>query len=89
MAAFTAAGGRIRPRVVRVPPFLAIRVELRSRDGRDYALRFGSRTIAVGPARRVVDGRFPGLRPGRALVGEPVTGTRENVRVEAGGEPGP
>ena len=36
-ALFTGRGGRLTPRVVRVPPFIAIRVELRSADGATYA----------------------------------------------------
>lgn len=45
-AMFTGRGGRITPRVVRVPPFLGIAVEVRSADGRDYAVGFG-RVIAL------------------------------------------
>ena len=33
LALFTGEGGRITPRLVRVPPFISIRVELRSADG--------------------------------------------------------
>ena len=36
LALFTAENGRITPRVVRVPAFISIQVELRSKDGREY-----------------------------------------------------
>jgi hypothetical protein len=86
-ALFTGRGGRIRPRVVRVPPFIAIRVELRSADGRRYALRFGRRRLRVGGEIGSVSARFDGLRPGKVLRGVSRGGLR--VRIEATAEPGP
>ena len=87
-AMFTGRAGRITPRVVRVPPFLAIRVELRSADGRPYVLRFGRKTVQaggpVGSASTVLDG----LRPGKSITGMPAGGGRP-VRIEASAEPGP
>jgi hypothetical protein len=84
-ALFTGRGGSVRPRRVQVPPFIAIRVELRSADGRAYRLRFGRRSIAVGGGGRSVSHTFDGLRPGRSLVG---TGAGRVV-IEASAEPGP
>ena len=84
-AMLTGRGGRIGPGLVQVPPFIAIRVELRSRDGRAYRLRFGRRQVAVGARRRSDSHTFDGLRPGRRLVG---TGTGRVV-IEAAAEPGP
>jgi len=84
-ALFTGRGGSVGPRLVRVPPFIAIRVELRSADRRAYRLRFGERSIAVGGARRSASSTFGGLRPGRRLVG---TGSGRVV-IEASAEPGP
>ena len=84
-ALFTGKGGAVRPRVVRVPPFIAVRVELRSADGRAYRLRFGRRSIAVGRGRRSASSSFDGLRPGTRLVG---TGAGRVV-IEASAEPGP
>src|SRR5213076_3155849 len=81
-ALFTGRNGRVTPRVVRVPAFLAIRVELVTADGAAYALRFGTRTLRAGPARGSVSASFAGLRPGRALTGVPVGGGNP-VRVEA------
>jgi hypothetical protein len=86
-ALFTGRGGRIGPRVVRVPAFIAIRVELRSSDGRTYTLRIGGRTLRVDRDVDSVSARFDGLRPGKALAGTAADGSR--VRVEATAEPGP
>jgi hypothetical protein len=86
-ALFTGRGGRIRPGVVRVPAFIAIRVELRSADGRTYSLRIGGRTLRVDRDVDSVSAQFDGLRPGKALAGTAADGSR--VRVEATAEPGP
>jgi hypothetical protein len=88
VARFTAENGRIRPRVIRVPAFISIRVELRSADGRDYGLTFDGKTIRVSGALASVSTTFAGLRPGQTLVGKP-TGAGGTVRVEATAEPGP
>ncbi|MEA2361062.1 MAG: hypothetical protein QOD71_207 [Thermoleophilaceae bacterium] len=88
LALFTAKGGVISPRVVRVPAFISIRVELRSADGNEYALTFGDKTIKAGGALSSASTTFDGLRPGAKLVGTP-TGASGNVRVEATAEPGP
>ena len=47
LALFTGQDGQITPRVVRVPAFISIRVELRSGDGGHYALTLRRRTITV------------------------------------------
>ncbi len=84
-ALFTGRAGGISPRTVRVPPFIAIRVELRSGDGASYELSGGGQTVraAGGSAEPVV---FDGLRPGRRLS---LTGTGGSVVIEASAEPGP
>jgi hypothetical protein len=84
----TGRGGRIRPRIVRVPPFISVQVVLRSGDGRSYRLRIGGRTLRAGGALGSTSVSLDGLRPGRAYEGtEPNTGVK--VRVEASAEPGP
>jgi hypothetical protein len=83
LALFTARGGRIAPRVVRVPAFISVQVELRSPDGADYALRFGSVTVKPGAGHT-----FDGLRPGESMVGRPV-GQGNPVTISATAEPGP
>lgn len=88
LALFTGAGGQITPPVVRVPSFISIRVELRSSDGRPYALRFAGETIRVSGGLASVSTTLDGLRPGAALVGTPV-GPGTPVRIEATAEPGP
>jgi hypothetical protein len=87
-ALFTGSGGKVRPTVVRVPAYIAIRIELRSGDGDTYALRFGNRTLRVDRSVGSFSASFSGLRPGKALTGEPV-GRGNRVRVEATAEPGP
>jgi hypothetical protein len=88
LALFTADNGRIAPRVVRVPAFISIQVELRSKDGREYGMRFGDVTITAGGGLNSVSTTIDGLRPGKAIVGRP-TGAGNTVRVEATAEPGP
>jgi hypothetical protein len=88
LALFTGEDGRITPRVVRVPAFISIRVELRSADGREYGLSFNGGTLRVGGPLGSVSTTFDGLRPGRRLVGTP-TGATGRVRIEATAEPGP
>lgn len=88
-ALFTGRDGRIRPRLVRVPPFLAVRVELRSADGRRYALRFGRRVLRAGGALSSSSLPLDGLRPGDSYLGVPVGERGSRVRVEASAEPGP
>ncbi|MGI9081843.1 MAG: hypothetical protein ACR2FZ_06125 [Thermoleophilaceae bacterium] len=85
-ALLTGRAGRIGPVQVRVPPFIAIRVELRSDDGRPYALRFGKRVIMVDADTPSVSTTFDGLRPGRRLKG---SGKSGGVVIEASAEPGP
>jgi hypothetical protein len=88
LALFTARGGRITPRVVRVPAFIQVKVELRSADGQTYGLRFGDTTITAGGQFDSVSTTIPGLRPGKAVMGRP-TGAGNPVRIEATAEPGP
>ena len=88
LALFTAQGGRITPRAIRVPAFISIQVELRSADGETYGLRFGDTTITAGGELNSVATTIDGLRPGEAVFGRP-TGAGNGVRVEATAEPGP
>jgi hypothetical protein len=77
-AMFTGRNGRITPKVVRVPPYLAIRAELRSADGRKYTIRFGGKVLRSGGSLELA-----GLRPGQRLSGS------GGVAIEASAEPGP
>ena len=42
------AGGQVTPRVVRVPAFISVRVELRARDDGPYILEIDGQRIEVG-----------------------------------------
>ena len=88
LALFTGRAGRITPRVVRVPAFISVRVELRSADGATYSLRFGDTTVAAGERLNSRATTIDGLRPGEAITGKP-GGAGNPVRIEATAEPGP
>jgi outer membrane biosynthesis protein TonB len=88
LALLTGENGRITPRRVRVPAFISIRVELRSKDGEEYGLRFGGATLRVSDGLGSASTTLDGLRPGGAVVGTP-TGPGNRVRIEASAEPGP
>jgi hypothetical protein len=88
LALFTGRDGRITPRVIRVPAFISVRLELRSADGGTYGLRFGDKTITTGGELGSHSTTIDGLRPGKAIAGTP-TGAGNRVRVEATAEPGP
>jgi hypothetical protein len=88
LALFTGVGGRIIPRVIRVPAFISIRVELRSSDGEQYGLTFGGKTIRAGDVLSSASTTLDGLRPGEAVTGRP-SGASNRVRIEATAEPGP
>ena len=84
-AVFTGRGGRLTPREVRVPAFIAIRVILRSADGRPYSLTMsGSRLAIEGDGTDELE--LDGLLPDESYVGKSPQG---NVRVVASAEPGP
>jgi len=85
-AVFTGRGGRLTPRTIRVPAFIAIRVILRSSDKRSYTLTIGGQRLAIGPSRGVAEAELPGLVTGKAYNG---TSPQGSVRVEATAEPGP
>jgi hypothetical protein len=88
LAQFTGRGGAITPRLVRVPAFIAIRVEVRSADGERYGLRCGDEKIEAGGALGSVSTTIDGLRPGDSITCTP-TGGGNVVRIAATAEPGP
>jgi hypothetical protein len=88
LALLTGRGGRITPRVVRVPAFIKVQIELRSGDGTTYALRFGDTTLTAGGQLNSVSTTIDGLRPNEVIVGTP-TGAGNRVRISATAEPGP
>ena len=89
LASLTGRDGRVTPRVVRVPPYISVRVELRSADGRDYGLRFGRVAVRAGRGVASSSTTLDGLRPGAAYNGRPLGRGGSGVRIEASAEPGP
>ena len=85
-AAITGSGGKLSPGTVRVPPFIAIRVQLRSADGVEYELEGGGKTVKAGGEIETAATTFDGLRSGEKLV---LSGPQGKVTVIANAEPGP
>lgn len=85
-ALVTGRGGRLSPSVVRVPPFFAIRLELRSADGVEYELEGGGRTVKAGGEIETASTTFEGLKAGERLV---LSGPQGRVTIVANAEPGP
>jgi hypothetical protein len=88
-AVFTGRGGRLTPREIRVPPFIAIRVILRAVDAgvdQSYSLTIGGKRLAIGHARPDDEVALDGLLPDESYEGK---GPQGNVRVVASAEPGP
>ena len=88
-AVFTGSGGRLGPRVVRVPAFIAVRVILRATDSsreQGYVLTIGGQRLAVGHEANTAEADLEGLLPNKSYVGRSPQG---NVRIEASAEPGP
>jgi hypothetical protein len=85
-ALITGNGGKLSPGTVRVPPFIAIRVQLRSADGVEYQLTGGGKTVKAGGEIESAGTTFDGLRAGQKLV---LAGPQGKVTVIANAEPGP
>ena len=88
-AVFTGKGGRLTPPEIRVPPFIAIRVILRSSDvsrEQGYALTLAGKRLFIGHTRSTDEVELDGLLPNKSYVGKSPQG---NVRVVASAEPGP
>jgi hypothetical protein len=85
-AVFTGRAGRISPARVNVPPYIAVRVVLRSADGRPYQLRVEGATLTVGPDRPSESVQLDGLQPQARYT---ATGNGQRLVVSASAEPGP
>ena len=84
----TARGNRLTPPRLRVAPFIAVRLELRSRDGRRHRVRVAGQTLEAGGddddrARVTLDG----LTPDRSYTVRGLDGLND-ARIVASGEPG-
>ena len=80
--------GRLVPRLIRVPPFISVRLELRSADGRGYAARVAGRTLRATGARSEAL-TLEGLPTGERYVVRATDGASGRSVVEAAAEPGP
>lgn len=89
LAALVGENGKITPRVVRVPPFIAVRVELRSADGQAYGLDFAGKRLQTNNQISSTSTQFAGLRPQEKLIGVPLGGNGNGVVIVASAEPGP
>jgi hypothetical protein len=87
-AAFTGKGGKLTPRQVQVPPFIAVTVHLESSDGREYQLQIGGQRLSVGSGRKEDSVTLAGLHQGGAYRGR-LLGDGQVVRITANAEPGP
>jgi hypothetical protein len=87
-ATFTVKGGKVTPHLIRVPPFIAVKVTLVSGDGQSARLQIAGQRLKVGPDRKRDSVRLTGLRQGGAYRGR-LLGSSAAVRVDASAEPGP
>lgn len=85
-ALITGDGGKLSPRTVSVPPFIAIRVQLRSADGVEYELSGEGKRVKAGGEIETAGTTFDGLRSGERLV---LKGPQGTVTIVANAEPGP
>ena len=87
-AVLTGRGGRLTPAVVRVPPYVSVRVVLVSDDGDVYGLLVQGARLRVDAGTPRARATLPGLRPQASYVGKPTEGG-PRVTIEASAEPGP
>jgi hypothetical protein len=81
-AVFTARGGRISPRRIEVPAYIAVTVVLRAKDEGDYSITIEGRRLSVGG-----EVELDGPQPGDRYTGTASTG--ERLVISATAEPGP
>jgi hypothetical protein len=83
----TGKGGKVSPRAVRVAPFIAVQVVLRSADGRSYTLKIDGKSLRAGGSLSSDSTMLTGLRAGRSYVGTTREGAR--ITISANAQPGP
>jgi hypothetical protein len=83
----TGKGGKVSPRAVRVAPFIAVQVVLRSADGASYTLKIAGKSLKAGGSLSSDSTMLSGLRAGRSYTG--TTGDGSRVTISANAQPGP
>ena len=86
-AVVTGRGGRPTPPLIQVPPYIAVRLVLRSGDGRPYAVELGRRRLEVNGGK-TASASLRALAPGERYTARPGKGGKPAV-IEASAEPGP
>ncbi len=86
-AALTGRGGKIGPREVRVPPYIAVEVTLHSADGRDYSVTVNGKRLNVGSGNPSGSISLSGLRTNASYLVKASDG--RTIKVVASAEPGP
>ena len=87
-AALSGRGGRIGPRVVKVPPYISVEVTLFSADRRDYSATVEGKALRVSGSDRSDSASLDGLRPNASYTVQP-SGGGSAIRIVASAEPGP
>jgi hypothetical protein len=87
-ARLTGNGGRVQPDTVSVPPFIGVRVFLRSEDGARYGFRCAGRRVQVDRDVETASTTLPGQRAG-TVVPCRALGDHNNVLIRFSAEPGP
>ena len=85
-AVFTGRRGRISPRRIAVPPYIAVTVVLRRGDGRDYSIVIEGRRMSVGQDTEEAFLELDGLQPQDRYTG---TAGGQALVIAATAEPGP
>ena len=87
-ARLTGSGGRVRPTEVSVPPFIGVRVFLRSTDGGEYGLSCAGRRVQVDREVEAASTTLPGRPIGSVVPCRPL-GDHNAVVIRFSAEPGP
>ncbi|MBX5470413.1 MAG: hypothetical protein IRZ21_11000 [Thermoleophilaceae bacterium] len=86
---FEGEGGRITPTRVRVAPFIQIKVELKSKDGRHYGIVVAGKRLDAGLGRGDSSVTVPGLRQEKSYNVRVTAGSPSRLTIVASSEPGP
>jgi hypothetical protein len=87
-AQFTGKDGDITPPTIRVPPFISVKVVLRSADGAEYEIEVAHHELKVDSGSPRATLQLSGLRAGKRYLVN-VSGAPETLAIVANAEPGP